>query len=56
MCIACEIAFMDTLDALSPAERERILRGNAQAARFACEAPASDPPLQQSMNVDERKP
>lgn len=55
MCIACEIAFMDMLDALSAEERERILRENAQAARFACEAPVSEPPPQ-PMNVDERKP
>jgi len=52
MCIACEIAFMDLLDALSPEERERILRENA-AARFACEAPASEP---SPANADERKP
>jgi len=56
MCVACEIAFMDMLDALSPAERERILRESARDARFACEAPASEPPPQQPVNVDERKP
>ena len=55
MCIACEIAFMDMLDALSPEERERILRENA-AARFACEAPQDEAaPASQPM-ADERKP
>jgi len=60
MCIACEIAFMDMLDAVSPQERERILREQAQAQRFACEAPKDDmtgePPQQRPANVDERKP
>ena len=57
MCIACEIAFMDLLDALSPEERERILRENA-VARFACEAPASEAPASgpSPANADERKP
>jgi hypothetical protein len=56
MCIACEIAFMDVLDAVSPEERERILREQAQSQRFSCEAPANEPPQQQPINADERKP
>ena len=31
MCIACEMAFMDMLEALAPEERERILREQAAA-------------------------
>ena len=54
MCIACEIAFMDMLAAVSPEERARILRENAQAAQFACEAPQSEPGPQAA--EDERKP
>ena len=55
MCIACEMAFMEMLDALEPAEQERILR--EQAARFACDEPAREqvPPTAQPV-VDERKP
>ena len=41
MCIACEISFWNMIDALPPEARERILR--EQAARFACEAPPSEP-------------
>jgi len=55
MCIACEIAFMDMLDALSPAERERILRENAQA-QFSCEAPTDEPKPAPQQTPDERKP
>jgi hypothetical protein len=54
MCIACEITFMDMLNALSPEERERILRENAEAARFTCEAPQDEPTSQPI--EDERKP
>ena len=54
MCIACEIAFMDMLDALSPEERARILRENAEAAKFACETPPAEPASQPA--EDERKP
>ena len=53
MCIACEIAFMDMLDALSPEERARILRENAAAAQFACETPQAEP---EQPAGDERKP
>jgi hypothetical protein len=52
MCIACEIAFMDILNAVSPEERARILRENAE--RMACDAPPSEPPAEPSK--DERKP
>ncbi len=38
MCIACELGFLNTLDALSPEERERIAREHEEAMRFACEA------------------
>jgi len=54
MCIACEMAFMDMLAALSPEERERILRENEEAARFACEAPEGEPPAAQP-TPDERQ-
>jgi len=42
MCIACEMAFLDMFEALSPEEREKILR--EEAARFACEAPEQTMP------------
>jgi len=54
MCIACEIALMDMLDALEPETRERILREQAQ--RFACEAPESGPQPAPPTAADERKP
>jgi hypothetical protein len=41
MCIACELGFWSMLDALPPEARERILREQEEAARFACEAPPS---------------
>ena len=47
MCIACEMAFFDMIEALPPEARERILREQEDAAAFACEAPpaaASQPP------------
>jgi hypothetical protein len=54
MCIACEMAFMDMLEALPPDERELILRaqfgeeaGDATApgASFTCEpADGGEPP------------
>ena len=40
MCIACELGFLNILDALSPEERERILHEHDEAMRLACEAPA----------------
>ena len=55
MCIACEIAFMDMLDSLSDAERERILRENAQGSRFACDAPEPKPATDAPPSADERK-
>jgi hypothetical protein len=43
MCIACELGFLNMLEALSPEERARILREHEQAARLSCEAPRQDP-------------
>ena len=54
MCMACEMAFWDMLEALPEETREKILREQREqeeAARFACEAPAETPP-----NEAERKP
>jgi hypothetical protein len=53
MCIACEIALMDMLDALEPETRERILR--EQAARFACEVPEVEPQPAPPPAADEQK-
>jgi hypothetical protein len=53
MCIACEMSFWNMLDALPPETRERILREQAEAARFACEPPPA-PDVQPA--EDERKP
>jgi hypothetical protein len=57
MCIACEIAFYEMLEALSPEERARVLREQDERARFACDAP-DDEPLRPAtpQNADERKP
>ena len=54
MCIACELSFWNMIDALPPEDQERILR--EQAARFACEAPESEPTPAPQANADERKP
>jgi hypothetical protein len=54
MCIACELSFWNMIDALPPEDQERVLR--EQAARFACEAPAAEPPLPAAPPIpDERK-
>jgi hypothetical protein len=57
MCIACEMNFWAMIDALEPAEQERILR--EQAARFACDAPKKDaesePPPAAQTATDEGK-
>ncbi len=53
MCIACEVNFWSIIDALPPDDRERILR--EQAARFQCEADASEAPLPAQPSADERK-
>jgi hypothetical protein len=53
MCIACEMAFMDMVEALAPEERERLLR--EEAARFACE-PQADAPAPQDERKDAAKP
>jgi hypothetical protein len=64
MCIACEMGFLDMLEALAPEERERLLRqqfGDAavdaaqagvKASPFVCE------PLNDGTDTpgDERKP
>jgi hypothetical protein len=46
MCIACEMSFWSMIDALPPEARERLLREQEEAARFACDAPV-EPPAQQ---------
>jgi len=61
MCIACEMAFLDMLEALPPEERERILREQfsaysadpapTPATSFVCE-PFDEP----APPKDERKP
>jgi hypothetical protein len=43
MCMACEMGFWDMIDALPPEARERFLREQEAAARFACDAPAPEP-------------
>ena len=54
MCIACEMNFWAMIDALPPEAQERILR--EQAARFACDAPASEQaPAAAPPATDERK-
>jgi len=57
MCIACEIAFMDMLEHVSPEERTRILGERDKRARFACDPEDESPPRFGSMQKsDERKP
>jgi hypothetical protein len=53
MCIACEMAFMDMLEAPAPEERERLLR--EEATRFICE-PAPDAPAPKDERKDAAKP
>ena len=53
MCIACEMAFFDMVEALPEETRARILREQEEAARFACDAPPAEAPLPAE---DERKP
>jgi hypothetical protein len=53
MCIACELGFLDMLEALSPQEREQILHD--ETARFACDAPEAQLPAADPAK-DERKP
>jgi hypothetical protein len=53
MCIACELGFLDMIEALSPQEREQVLR--EEAARFACDAPEASSPSEKPVE-DERKP
>jgi hypothetical protein len=60
MCMACEMGFWSMIDALPPEVRERILREQEEAARFACDAPAQEPqadaPPNAQPGADERKP
>jgi hypothetical protein len=42
--MACELGFWSMIDALPPEARERILRQQEEAARFACEAPQDEAP------------
>jgi len=65
MCIACEMGFYDMLEALTPEERERILREEAArrgytvpAAPFVCEPFETEAPHAQRPDTseDERKP
>jgi hypothetical protein len=53
MCIACEMAFFDMVEAMTPEARERFLREQEEAARFACDAPPAEAPQPAE---DERKP
>jgi hypothetical protein len=54
MCIACEMAFFDMIEAMTPEARERFLREQEEAARFACDpAPAVSP---EQPAEGERKP
>ena len=55
MCIACELGFWAMIDALPPEARERILREQEEAARFACEAPQDAAPAQRP-SEGEREP
>ena len=67
MCMACEMGFLDMLEALPPEERERLLReqfGDAafdaaqakvQASPFVCE-PLNDGTPDAPNPEDERKP
>jgi hypothetical protein len=59
MCIACEMAFFLEIDDLPPSTglASHVDARADAAARFACEAPASEPskPVAQP-NPDERKP
>jgi hypothetical protein len=55
MCMACELSFWDMVEALEPAEREKVLR--AQAARFGCDVPEDAAPIPAAQIIeDERKP
>ena len=44
MCIACEMAFFDMVEAMTPEAREKFLREQEEAARFACDAPPAEAP------------
>jgi hypothetical protein len=61
MCIACELAFLDMLDALPAEERERVLRREAAtqggAAQRKPAAPFVCAPFDEGSPADdERKP
>jgi hypothetical protein len=44
------------IDVLPPEARERILREQEEAARFACDAPAQEPPAAIRSDAGEPKP
>jgi hypothetical protein len=56
MCIACEMGFLDIIEALPPDARERILREQDAAARFVCEAPVTGPERASLPKEDEPAP
>ena len=62
MCMACEMGFWSMIDALSPEDRDRIMRqyeeaAREEAARFACDVPEDrQPPAAVPPEADEPKP
>jgi hypothetical protein len=57
MCIACDLGFWSMIDALPAEARERILREQEEAARFACDAPDAAVPQPSAKDIaDGRKP
>ena len=54
MCIACELGFLNMLEALSPEVRQGILREHEEAMRLVCDAPPQSAAPQPT--EDERAP
>jgi len=54
MCIACELGFLNMLEAMSPEARERFLREHEEATRPSCDVPPQNSAPQPS--EDERAP
>ena len=52
MCIACEMGFLNMLEAMSPEAREQFLREHEEAMKLSCEAPPQSP----APTEDERAP
>jgi len=52
MCIACELGFLNMLEAMSPEARQQFLREQEEAMRLSCDAPPQSP----AANEDERAP